>query len=303
MRFDGPTFARAWLAVAQAAGNDQEVWHQYRAVTIEEYADGVRLVSSDGYMLLVAWVPDLAHTEDEDPGDAPEPELDEMPSYVTIVRDVDHRGQSLLKYAMKLLSTFDKDIRNRVGLVKLDLHFDVERPEPTETDDVALDGMERRYAALELPDAERVYLEKIDGSTTPPDWRRILEKHTRTPASDLRLSPERLARIAIVANYARGVIEWSLAGDTGLIVVSIDSPRPIVGGGIYPLRELVDQTPTEACNACDNPDTLCMRHASGLVTAASRLGSSLRPGESLTIEGGGHSTTIDGPAEEDGPAP
>ena len=63
MRFDAPTLAHAWLAVAQASSTDKDMPYLYRSVTVEEHPNGVRLLATDRFVLLAAWVqqrPELA---------------------------------------------------------------------------------------------------------------------------------------------------------------------------------------------------------------------------------------------------
>ena len=265
MRFDGPTFARAWLAVAQAAHHDPDIWQLYRTVSIEEYAQGVRLIATNTRLLVTAWVPALEHTTNDDPGDAPPPTLPEAPAYVATVRDVDHRGQGLLKYAIKLLSTHDKAIRSRVGLVPLDLHFDVERPEPAEGDDVTFEGMGRRYSALELPDAERVYLERIDDMAPFPSWRDIVLRRDASPADTLRLNPEILEKVSRIGSLANAAMLWTLNGATGLVGLDFEAKRPIVSGVFVPMKpEGYEPGPEEPCATCEQ-GRFCFKHASGIV--------------------------------------
>lgn len=97
MRFDAPTLARAWLSVAQASSSDKDLVTLDRTVAIEEFPTGVRLVATDRYVLLTAWVPDLgAYYEPREPG------LDEAPDRTVITKDSDGRGRGLLGYLTQL---------------------------------------------------------------------------------------------------------------------------------------------------------------------------------------------------------
>mgnify|MGYP002132855720 CR=1 FL=1 len=67
MKFDVPNLARGWLSVAQASANDKDLPTLHRTIALEVFPNGLRLVATDRYILLSAWVPDL--------GDTDEPEL------------------------------------------------------------------------------------------------------------------------------------------------------------------------------------------------------------------------------------
>lgn len=278
--FDGPTFARAWLAVSQAAGTDPDAYHLYRAVQIEEYDEGVRLTSVNGHLLLTAWVPDLEHTvnpeDDGDEKDAPEPEMSDAPLSTKVAIDVDHRGKGLLGYVLKLLAAHDKAIRNRVGLVPLVLDLEAERPD-TAGDDQPLAGMEFDYVALEIPDSEQVLLRVLDAGF--PEWRNVIADHNPSSTRKLRMNPETIGRLTAVAKYVPGGVTWTFAGQRRAVLLTFESPRPVLMGACAPMRDPNDESGTDddECATCAD-GRLCLRHGAGF------LGSSLRPGESITIE-------------------
>ena len=263
------------------------MWQLYRTVSIEEHAEGVRLIATNQRLLVTAWVPDLEHTTNEDPGDAAPPDLAEAPAYTATVRDVDHRGQGLLKYAIKLLSSHDKAIRARVGLVPLELHFDVERPEPAEGEDATFEGMGRRYSALELPDAERVYLERIDDLAPFPSWRDVVLRRGAEASDTLRLNPEILEKVARIGSLANAAMIWTLNGETGLVGLDFEARRPIVSGVFVPMKpDGYESTgPEEPCSTCE-AGRFCVRHSTGIidVTAVERMARRLAENDPVDVE-------------------
>jgi hypothetical protein len=102
LRFSGRAFSRAWGNVSIAASDDPERPVLYRAVLIEHYTgDGVRLVATDGYVLVRSWVPFYAGQLE--PGD------DEAPAETIVVRDVDNRAQTLFKWVRSQTKKADDD--------------------------------------------------------------------------------------------------------------------------------------------------------------------------------------------------
>src|SRR3954447_13226515 len=89
--------AKAWQATQIAASDDEGRPVLYRTALVEVFeGHGLRMVSTDSYILVRAWVPfDLM-------GNNLEPDLDEVPDETFVVSDVDQRALGLLKYVSKL---------------------------------------------------------------------------------------------------------------------------------------------------------------------------------------------------------
>ncbi len=100
------TFARAWLNTALAQSEDEERPALYRATLIELFDTGVRLVTTDSFMLLRSWVPagiDSFHETISEPG------LDEMPEDSIVVVDGDRRVKALMAWLWSSTKAEEKD--------------------------------------------------------------------------------------------------------------------------------------------------------------------------------------------------
>lgn len=161
MLVPGRLFSRAYLAVALAASEDDGRPLLYRAVHIEEYRTGVRLLATDSYWLAQSWVPrvdlldNLTHRE---------PPIDELPDRVATLIDDEWRIRDLMRHVAKITRKPDSDPVD----VRLDLiatAYDDARP--TLSPDLAA-----RRVRVEIPDRERV-LAIVHEAPDWTDWRSL----------------------------------------------------------------------------------------------------------------------------------
>ena len=165
--FDARHLARAWLAVTLASSSDKARPQLHRTVSIEAFPTGVRLAATDSYVLLRAWVPAL------DCDDDPEPDLDEAPLRTAVVMDPHRRAKSFLTHVLKLATKAEKDEFAPTVEVFLSLHVtDADLGDPG-TAAPTFEGMEARYAVLDLYDQERLKLRTYDGAY--PSWRGVVD--------------------------------------------------------------------------------------------------------------------------------
>lgn len=299
MRFDAPTIARAWLAVANAASTDKEAPAAiFRAVSIEEYLRGVRLVATNRFILLTAWVPDLEHYYDTS-----EPGIDEAPERTVIGQDAHSRAKGLMGYALSLANQYPAE-EYVPGQLSLDITFDVRKPIGSGPGDEAFDGLEPTYAVLSVPDTEKVYLPIVEtASVAGTAWRTMVHKHEPEAASQIRLNTEFVERIGRVGKHAAGAVTWSFGGEERAALIDWPDSDPHTTGVVMPRKDDTDDstvTPDdtddgvgyrdEACPTCAT-SPVCLRHSTGLVTT-SGLGASLAVGESLTISSTGQDTEV-----------
>lgn len=240
MRFDAPTFARAWLSVAQASSSDKDLATLDRTVAVEEFPTGVRLVATDRYMLLTAWVPDLNAKF------VREPFLDEAPDRTVITKDSDGRGKGLLGY-VNTLARREELHELPPGTLEVRLDFDVRLP-AGENADVALEGLEPTYAVLTVPDVEKVYL-PIYGAEYP-SWRSLLTEHHPQDTKAIGLDLERLHRLAALRKWNIGPLIWTFGGSERAALVELHDSDPHITGIVMPSRWVL---PGEEAHADETP--------------------------------------------------
>lgn len=298
MRFDAPTLAHAWLAVAAAAGTEKDIPLLYKTVAIEEFTHGVRLISTDRWLLLTAWIPELG-----DVG-APEPDVSEMPERTVIVADTDGRARSMLGYLLSLANRIGEDDYIE-GMVEVDLKFDVRIPAGQGVPET-LDGMEPTFCVLDSKDVERVYLSVHEGMTWV-DWRQAFDGFTSKKTAGIRFDGVYMERLGKIRKHAPGPIEWTLAGPGSAALLRFVNSDPEVHGLLCPVPADLTDDDTECPTCADG--AFCLRHAAGVVTAGAveeavrdlRDVSADLGGVTVTHHpaGGGPSTTVTLPGDAD----
>jgi hypothetical protein len=212
-------FARAWEAVLCGASDDSGRVVTYRTVLIEHFnRKGLRLVCSDGYLFLRAWV-------GFDPDDATaEPPLQKMPDETLLIVDNDHRGLGLLKHVRKQLK---KEWRFKSKEENPDTNptLLLEGRAP-DRDQGQLEGMAVPLFFIDFPEHETVALSTLD--TGFPDWRKLIPNVSEsTDVETVMLGTEQLGRIAKVGKlYAKSPARWHFNGPDSPVSVAVG---PIVG--------------------------------------------------------------------------
>lgn len=261
MRFDGPLFARAWQSVALASSTDKDLVQLNRTVAIEEYPAGVRLVATDRFVLLTAWIPSIdALTQTE-------PALEEAPDRTVIARDADGRGKSLLGYVLTLANRDENKYAEPGEGLELSLTFDVRLPAGMEGNDSTLEGMEPRFVVLDVPDTERVWLETIE--SVYPSWRSLTHGFVAEKTESIALNPERLDRLAKLRKYALGPIVWTFGGPEAPALIDVPMSDPHVTGIVMPVRWLTENDAEPAADDDgETPGSRLLKHGAGVVTVA-----------------------------------
>lgn len=255
MRFDGPLLARAWLAVAAAAGTDKDHPLLYKTVAVEEHTTGVRLTATDRSVLLTVFVPDLDHHYD-----TAEPERALLPDRTIIAADVDGRARSFLGYVISLAARVDADDYTP-GDVEVQVDFNARGPAAGQGSQPSFEGMDLTYLVLSTPDVEKVYIPVHEG--VPVDWRPILDSFTIKRTTDLAYSPEVLERLGKIRKHAPGPVRLAFGGKQSPTRIEYALSDPTVWGVIMPAR---DDDPSEVeCQTCAD-GAVCLKHSAGLIT-------------------------------------
>lgn len=216
--FDALHLSRGWLSVALASSADKDRPQLHRTVAVETYLKGVRLVATDSYMLLHAWVPEL---DNEDPA----PEWDDAPLSTSVAMDVDRRGVGLMQY-LYALATADAAPRYEMTL----------RVVPVRVGDGQgmFDGLAPTGVAIEFPGVERVTLGVHDGGY--PDWRKTLAGFTAKKTDAVALHTDRLSTLSKLGKLHSGPILWRFGGRDQMAMLEVGNSDPRVAGAVMPVR-------------------------------------------------------------------
>lgn len=274
MRFDAPTLALAWLSVTQASGSDKTLPTLDRTVAIEQHPGGVRLVATDRFILLTAFVADL-DSHHEAPGFADAPER------TVITQDTDARGKGLLGYALKL-AKLNTDDASPYGDLTVELEFDVRLP-PGVNQDVPLDGLEPTYAVLTMPDRSQEHLPIIVSDY--PDWRALLSGFRPIPTDVINLPLDRLYRLGGLRRWNLGPLRWQFGGPTSVAMVTLAEHgaerAPFIEGLVMPSRWVM---PGEEPEAEEPADVELLEDAEEWHATLDRIA---EDGVTVTVEGTG----------------
>lgn len=232
MIFDARDLSRGWLAVALASSKDAQRPVLSRTVYIESYPEGVRLVATDSYVLLHAWVPDIEHTNDPGPG------MDEAPMRTAIALDTHGRAKGFLHHLLRLALKAQKE---DWPAIEVRLRLDVADTEQGAQHTLA--GLEARYVVIEQPDvgdeAERLKMLTCEG--VYPPWRKLLGNFTSELTTQLALAPDLVGNLAKVGRIHPGSkLGWSFGGENKAARVTVIDSDPHVEGIAMPCRWDID---------------------------------------------------------------
>ena len=206
--FDGAAFARAWLTAAIASGSDTERPALCNTVAIEFHRTGVRLVATDSYVLLTAWVTDYEHDEDADP-----PRMATTPASTVVAVDPHGRMRGLMKHIRKLTKGQEA---SDVDPVPVTIRV-VQAAEPGQLSaDLAPVSI-----IVEIAGRERLVLGTYEGSF--PTWRPLLTRHKPEPTGRLTVTPTAFLRLGeLSALYGKTAVVLTYAGEHGPVLVDLD---------------------------------------------------------------------------------
>lgn len=230
-RFNAWNLARSWASVALAQSEDDGRPVLYRTTLIETFSTGIRLLSTDTFVLLKAWVPNVDHP------DSLEPLVEELPDDVAICRDLDHRVLGLMKYVQKI--TKDDGLDTPVTM-----EFDVGAPSE-EAQRNSLEGLaastvhfrivEKYDESIETPIFEGVF----------PNWRPLWNGHKWAPAGQIGFGANGILRLGNLSKlWDKAVIQFELGGQVGVAKIRIEGPSDVnVTGLVMPTGRPDADTP------------------------------------------------------------
>lgn len=219
--FDAARLAAGWLSVAAVSGDDKDAPALHKSVHLEAFATGVRLVATDGIVLLRSWVPTL--DADGTPS-AAEPTLDEAPTASAVARDPHGRGKGFLAHLYQLCADDDAE----------GIEVTVELGVPDDDTDDTLAGFAATCVTIEHPDHERLKLPTYEGAY--PNWRKVWSNLTAKRTDAIALNPDILARVAKAAKWNPGPLLWWFGGSDKPARIAYDQSPVALTGVVMPIR-------------------------------------------------------------------
>lgn len=202
LAFDADKFARAWI-VASIAQSDDAARPTLASVQVEQFANGLRLVATDSYMIVRAW----ASMKDK-----PEPNLKARPLRTFTAADPDKRAAALMRWALN----------SRVESVAVDFTVDVLR--------------------LTVGNETISLLKAIGNPQTPdyPDWRALWNDNQPGPTDRVAINPHlmfpRLQKIQKLVGEDTDPIIFDFGGSSQKPVRWRVGNQPNVNGLLMPVR-------------------------------------------------------------------
>lgn len=220
--YDAGMLATAWLSVALASGKDADVPVLNRTVLIERFAQGLRFIATDRYVLLRSFAPNLDHKPTDEPG------IDEAPDDFAVAMDLDGRAKGLLGY---LLGQSRYAAKEGLPPVELSVHLNA----VDDTDAPTLRGLERRYVRFDYQAQERLQLDVYGGDY--PLWRGFVDGLTTVSTDAVALNPEIVGRLAKLGKLHGNLpIVWRFGGENRAAAVEVMDSEPRVSGIVMPIR-------------------------------------------------------------------
>lgn len=223
MIFNSWAFSRAWLSVAVGQGSDKDRPALYRATLIEEFDAGVRLVSTDGYVLLRAWISSAAADGSSDPG------LDAVPELTVVCSDRDRRINSLMGYVQGVTKGDGIDTPLQLSVVLGTMK--------TAGQD-QLEGMEESTVAFHFGHEydERIESPIFDGNF--PAWKPLWFDHETRTTERVTFGANALQRIGkLSALWDKAAVRFEMGGEHGVAKFYVAAPDVNVEGLSMPFRE------------------------------------------------------------------
>lgn len=224
-KFDADALARAWLSVSLAASTDRERPALWRTVLVQSFTTGVRLVSTDSYILLRSWCPTVDH------GGEPEPDLDEPPVLSTVVIDAHHRARGLFGHALALAVEAEK---NEEEPVEVSLRLGLADQVVSESRSLVLEGMDPAFVMVEVPGRERLRLRVYEGEF--PSWQSMFVGWRSRRAERVSLAPDMTSRVGKLGKLHRGALGFTFGGKDRPVLMEVIESSPHVVGLVMPCR-------------------------------------------------------------------
>lgn len=217
------SLAKAWNSVAQAQSDDKARPALYRTTLIEQYPQGLRLVATDSYLLLKAWVPSVDYRGAAEPGRF------DLPEESTVCIDRDRRVVSLMTYAMAETKADGQDTP-----LTMTLMLGTMKPGAQGE----LEGMTQQAVSFQF---EHEYDERIE---TPifdgffPTWKNLWYAHQIQATTTVSFGANGLLRIGKLSQvWDKASIRFQMGGALGVAKFTVQAPDVNVEGLAMPIRD------------------------------------------------------------------
>lgn len=223
MQFNAWLFAKAWNSVAFAQSDDKARPALYRTTLIEEYPEGVRLVATDSFILLKAWVPSEGYDKHDEPGKDVEPEA------ATVCMDRDQRVVQLMKYVQNQTKSDGADTPMVITMALGTLKGGAQN---------SLAGMVQQSVTFRFDQEydERIETPIFDGNF--PHWKNLWYAHRGVPTQNVSFGADGFLRVGkLSALWDKASIRFVMGGSLGVCRFYIMAPDVNVQGLAMPVRE------------------------------------------------------------------
>lgn len=218
MMFSANKLSRAWLSVAQASAKDDRHPALSKTMAVEIHPKGIRLVATDSYVLLHAWVPKSGAEQFD------EPPLHVAPKREAVAMDAQGRAKALFSFLLN--KTQGKDA--------IDFDVALELTEVDEEDTGTFEGMEISRLALEDVGSERLLLPLFEGPYV--GWRLLLDDYVTEKTEAIALNTEIVGRLAKLGTWFSEPLLWHFGGSDRVAMVEIGDADLKVSGLVMPVR-------------------------------------------------------------------
>jgi hypothetical protein len=221
--FNSWRLARAWNSVAFAQSDDKSRPALYRTTLIEQFDEGVRLVATDSFILLKAWVPFVDYE------DASEPRQDELPETATVCMDRDQRVTELMKYVQLKTKADGSDTPITMTMLLGTMKAGAQG---------SLDGMTQQTVSFHLDHEYDTRIETpiFDGNF--PEWKPLWYSHAAKPTSIVSFGADGFLRLGKLSQlWDKASIRFVMGGQVGVAKFHIIAPDVSVEGLAMPVRD------------------------------------------------------------------
>lgn len=229
--FNAWGLAKGWNSVALAQSTDKDRPTLYRTTLIEQFADGIRLVATDSYLLLKAWIPDI------DNQGAPEPAQEVEPEQSMVCMDRDRRIGGLMTYVMKSTADDGAETRHTMSMVLGTMRPDTQ---------IQLGGMAQASVSFHFGSDydERIECPIFDGAF--PSWKGLWYAHQSADTMLVTFAANSFQRLGKLSQlWDKASIRFLLGGTIGVAKFYVDAPDVNVEGLAMPITDPTAIPPSE----------------------------------------------------------